>query len=262
MLIIMQWLLSKLWNTRDAQRSWPPQVLQNLGRRLICARFLAGHPIKAIRLCEDIAYNLRRSHGPRAPVTIQTYELLAQLYTSTAQSYQAKASSEQTGPLAQEYFKKALEMPEDILRLMVHGESPSDDSGDEQDTTAHLLANEGVNVKTLQGNEEESLDEETLDKSAVARKNLHLLKLAYQRLGRWPKPYEEYERLNADIFRMFGGSADWKGTQGTDKWDAKGFGSGKAESEDGAFEGINDWALGSDRLTLQGAQPREIAAYA
>lgn len=205
---------------------------------------------------------MRRSHGPRAPVTIQTYELLAQLYTSTAQSYQAKASSESTGPLAQEYFKKAIEVPEDILRLMVHDKSGNDDSVDEQDTTAHLLAEEGVSISSLQGNEDESLDQGTLDKSAVARKNLHLLKLAYQRLGRWPKPYEEYERLNNDVFRMFGGGADWKGTQGTEKWDAKGFGSGKAESNDGAFEGISDWALGGDILTLQGEHPSQVAAFA
>jgi hypothetical protein len=143
---------------------------------------------------------------------------------------------------------------------MVREESPGDDSV-EQDTTAHLLANEGVNIKRLQGNEEEGLDEKALDKSAVARKNLHLLKLAYQRLGRWPKPYEDYGRLNAEVFRMFGGSADWKGVQGTEKWDAKRFGSGKAESEDGSFEGVHDWALGSDRLTLQGGQHKHVAAY-
>ena len=63
---------------------------------------------------------MRRAHGPRAPVTIETYELLAQLYTSTGLAYQSRASSEKTGPLAQEYFKKAVAVHEDILRLMVH----------------------------------------------------------------------------------------------------------------------------------------------
>ena len=245
-----QWLLTTLWNTRDAQRSWPPEVLLNLGRRLICARYLAGSPIKAIRLTEDIAYNMRRAHGPRAPVTIETYELLAQLYTSMGQTYQSKASSEKTGSLAQEYFKKALGVHEDILRLVVHQHGSGDDSDDELDTTAYLLAREGVNVKEQEGQPAAALDTENIDKSAIALRHLQLLKLAYQRLGSWPRAYEEYERLNAQIFRTFGADAKWKGVQGTEKWSAKEFGNGKAESQDGGFNGIGDWALGSDKMIL------------
>ncbi|KAF2628800.1 hypothetical protein BU25DRAFT_365743 [Macroventuria anomochaeta] len=251
----LEWLLNTLWNTRDAQRSWPPEVLLNLGRRLICARYLAGSPIKAIRLAEDIAYNMRRAHGPRAPVTIETYELLAQLYTSMGQTYQSKASSEKTGPLAQEYFKKALGVHEDILRLVVHEHGSGDDLDDELDTTAYLLAREGVNVEKQEGQPTAALDTENIDKSAIALRHLQLLKLAYQRLGGWPKSYEEYERLNAQIFRTFGADAKWKGVQGTEKWGAKEFGNGKAESQDGGFNGIEDWALGSDKMILQ-AQTR------
>jgi hypothetical protein len=240
-----------LWNTRDAQRSWPPEVLLNLGRRLICARYLAGSPIKAIRLAEDIAYNMRRAHGPRAPVTIETYELLAQLYTSMGQTYQSKAASEKTGPLAREYFKKALGVHEDILRLVVHEHGSGDDSDDELDTTAYLLAKEGINVKKQEGQPTAALDTENIDKSAIALRHLQLLKLAYQRLGGWPKSYDEYERLNAQVFRTFGAEAKWKGVQGTEKWSAKEFGNGKAESQDGGFKGIEDWALGSDKIILQ-----------
>lgn len=53
-------LLGQLWNTREAQSSWPSPVLLRLGQDLISARYLSGHSIKAIRLAEDIAYNLRR----------------------------------------------------------------------------------------------------------------------------------------------------------------------------------------------------------
>ena len=240
-----------MWNTRDAQRSWPPEVLLNLGRRLICARYLAGSPIKAIRLAEDIAYNMRRAHGPRAPVTIETYELLAQLYTSMGQTYQSKAASEKTGPLAQEYFKKALGVHEDILRLIVHEHGSGDDSDDELDTTAYLLAKEGVNVKKQERQPTAALDAENIDRSAIALRHLQLLKLAYQRLGGWPKLYDEYERLNAQVFRTFGTEAKWKGVQGTEKWSAKEFGNGKAESQDGGFKGIQNWALGSDKVILQ-----------
>ena len=194
---------------------------------------------------------MRRAHGPRAPVTIETYELLAQLYTSMGQTYQSKASSEKTGPLAQEYFKKALGVHEDILRLVVHEHGTGDDSDDELDTTAYLLAKEGIDVKKQEGQPTQALDAENIDRSAIALRQLQLMKLAYQRLGGWPKSYEEYERLNAQVFRTFGSDAKWKGVQGTEKWSAKEFGNGKAESQDGAFRGIEDWALGSDNIILQ-----------
>jgi hypothetical protein len=194
---------------------------------------------------------MRRAHGPRAPVTIETYELLAQLYTSLGQTYQAKASSEKTGPLAQEYFKKAMGVHEDILRLVVHDHGSGDDSDDELDTTAYLLAREGVNVKQQDGKQGEAFDADNIDKSAIALRHLQLLKLAYQRLGAWPKPYEEYEHLNAQLFRTFGSDTKWKGVQGTEKWSAKEFGHGKAESQDGSFKGISDWAFGSDKMILQ-----------
>ncbi|KAF2681791.1 hypothetical protein K458DRAFT_391739 [Lentithecium fluviatile CBS 122367] len=249
----LEWLLKTLWNTRDAQRSWPAEILLNLGRRLICARYLAGQSIKAIRLCEDIAYNMRRAHGPRAPVTIETYELLAQLYTSTAQTYQAKAASEKTGPLAQEYFKKAIVVYEELLRLVVHthGSGGGDDSDDELDTAAYLLAREGVSVGSQDGNQGDSSEQGSIDRSAIALRHLRLLKLAYQRYGGWPKAYDEYERLNAHIFREFGTDPKWKDVRGTETWDAKAFGSGKAESQDGMFAGVEDWGFGSEATLLQ-----------
>lgn len=238
----LEWLLRTLWNTRDAQRAWPTEVLLNLGRRLICARYLAGLPVKAIRLAEDIAYNMRRAHGPRAPITIETYELLAQLYTSTGQSYQAKAASDpKTASLAQDYFKKALGVHEDILRVVV---SDQDEDTDDEDKIPAYLAN------SQNGKQIKAFDVDSIDKSAIALRHLHLLKLSYQRLGNWPKSYDEYARLNAQIFRTFGNDPAWKGVQGTEKWDAKPFGSGKAESQEGGFTGISDWSFGSDKLIL------------
>ncbi|EFQ95319.1 hypothetical protein PTT_06770 [Pyrenophora teres f. teres 0-1] len=258
----LEWLLTKLWSTRDAQRSWPAEVLLNLGRRLICARYAAGHPIKAIRLAEDIAYNMRRAHGPRAPVTIETYELLAQLYTSTGQTYQAQAAKgEKTAGMATDYFKKAILVHEDILRVLVSNQDHTshshadDDDDDDMDTTARLLAREGVNVKAsanTPGSPTAALDSSTLDKSATALKHLHLLKLAYQRYGGWPKSYDEYEHLNAQLFRVFGTESKWKGVEGTEKWEAKGFGSGKAESQEGGFRGVQDWSFGAREVLMGG----------
>jgi tetratricopeptide (TPR) repeat protein len=245
----LEWLLTTLWNTRDAQRTWPASILLNLGRRLICARYLANRPVKAIRLAEDIAYNMRRAHGPRAPVTIETYELLAELYTSTGLSYQ---KDPKTAGLATEYFKKAVGVHEDLLRLIVHDRSDGqdDDDDDELDTAAALLAREGVHVKRPDGQKSLQHDPSEIDRSALALKHMHLLKMAYQRLGGWPKAYDDYERLNAQLFRVFGGEAKWKGVEGTEKWDAKSFGNGKAESLDGAFNGMEDWSFGSEAVIL------------
>ena len=194
---------------------------------------------------------MRRAHGPRAPITIETYELLAQLYTSMGQTYQSKAASEKTGALAQEYFKKALVVHEDILRLMVHEHGTGDDSDDELDTTAYLLAKEGVNVRKQENQPTPALEENNVDRSAVALRHLQLLKLSYQRLGSWPKAYEEYERLNAQVFRTFLDEPKWKNVQGIEKWSAKDFGNGKAESQEGGFDGLENWALGSDKVILR-----------
>lgn len=157
--------------------------------------------------------------------------------------------------MAQEYFKKALGVHEDILRLVVHEHGTGDDSDDELDTTAYLLAKEGVDVKKQAGQPTAALDAEKIDKSAIALRHLQLMKLAYQRLGGWPKSYEEYEHLNAQVFRTFGSDHKWKAIQGTEKWSAKEFGHGKAESQDGSFKGLQDWALGRDETILQ-AQSR------
>ena len=252
----LEWLLTTLWNTRDAQRTWPASILLNLGRRLICARYLANRPVKAIRLAEDIAYNMRRAHGPRAPVTIETYELLAQLYTSTGLSYQKDAK---TAGLAADFFKKAVGVHEDVLRLVVHehGSLDGQDSDDDElDTAAALLAREGVKPKSAHNTPTPALDSNQIDKSALARKHLHLLKMAYQRLGGWPKAYADYERLNAQIFRVFGAEKEWKGVEGTEKWDAKGWGSGKAESAEGSFRGVGEWGFGSEEVLVE-AQERQ-----
>jgi hypothetical protein len=39
--------------------------------------------------------------------------------------------------------------------------------------------------------------------------------------------------------------------QGTERWSAKDFGHGKAESQEGSFKGIEDLAFGSDKILLQ-----------
>ncbi|KAF2812396.1 NACHT domain-containing protein [Mytilinidion resinicola] len=256
----LEWLLSTLWSTRDAQRSWPAAVLLQLGRRLICARYLAGHPIKAIRLCEDIAYNMRRVHGARHPATLDTYLLLSELYTSTGAFYQSKTATDKAAAqLARDYFKKALLIHEDLLRLLVHEDGAGDgyDSDDELDSAAAILAEHGVSVKgSVAGGAAGAQEDDNTpalsetEKAFLAKRHLVLLKLAFQRLGGWPKAAGEYERLNAEAFRVFGASAEWKGLEGVEKWSTKGFGGGKAESEAGVFkeQGVGSWEFAAGEV--------------
>jgi hypothetical protein len=232
----LEWLLTSLWNTREAQRTWPADALLNLGQRLVCARYLAGHPIKAIRLCEDISYNLRRAHGISHPATLEAFQILSQLYTSAGQSFQKNAASDKSAAaIAADYFKKAVVVEEDILRWFVSEGSGNND--DEDDTAAAILAEHGV---ALSGPENES-EEQTVDRSVEVKTHLHLLKLAFQRYGQWPKAYPVYEQLNADVFAQYGGAL--KGAEGVEKWTSKGFGNGKAESNEGAFTAPAQWDI-------------------
>lgn len=89
-------------------------------------------------------------------------------------------------------------------------------------------------------------DELDVDKGKLVKEHLRLMKLAYQRLGSWPKQYSAYERLNADAFKAYG--AQLSGVEGVEKWQVKGFGAGKAESNDGAFVGVSEWEILSTQL--------------
>lgn len=236
----MQSLLNELWNTREAQRAWPSEVLLNLGRRLICARYLAGRQIKALRLCEDIAYNLKRVHGIKHRATLETYDLLAQLYTTTASYYQREVSRDSAAAgLAADHFKKAIFVHEDVLRWLLNdstgGAAGADD--DDDDTAAAILAEHGVNHEA----EEPHNTLSDAQRGELIKHHLHLLKLAYQRLGSWPKQYTAYERLNAELFKAFGDQL--KGFEGVEKWQAKGYGGGKAESNEGTFAGTSSWEI-------------------
>ena len=124
---------------------------------------------------------------------------------------------------------------EDILRWFVSEESGTND--DEDDTAAAILAEHGVQVNSPSDEGEDK----SVDRSAEVKTHLHLLKLAYQRYGQWPKAYGVYEQLNADIFASYGGAL--KGAEGVEKWSAKGFGAGKAESGEGAFTAPKQWDI-------------------
>ncbi|RYP08426.1 hypothetical protein DL764_001914 [Monosporascus ibericus] len=143
---LLQWLLTKLWGSRVRQISWPPEVMLKLGQRLVQARFSNGDYAAAIKLADDLVYNVRRVHGPRHKQTLEMYTLLASLYTSAGQYYHTRATAmakdknrssaearQRASLLARTYFKKAITTNEDVLKLLIDTSADdSDDDGDDQ----------------------------------------------------------------------------------------------------------------------------------
>ncbi|OQE92518.1 hypothetical protein PENNAL_c0007G01338 [Penicillium nalgiovense] len=208
-------ILTLLWESR--QRYGPPSQEHDytlpLGRRLVITRYLIGEYVSAIRLAEDLMYNCARVHGPRHPSTVEMTVLLSQMYTSVAQGYQESHDSRE---LAYRYYKKAAALHEDALRVLMDPTStPPVDTVEWSSSGGSDVGSPGVE------------GEET---GSYVRRHMHLLKLAVERLGGWPKDYSEYERLNSELFNTFGN--DLKGTDGVEKWKINNFGNGRAEAND------------------------------
>lgn len=210
----LEWVLTSLWNSRERHAPWQQQSSYTLalGRMLVITRYLVGDYMAAIRLAEDMMYNSARVHGPRHPSSIEMTILLSQMYTSVAQGYQ---NQKDRRDLAYRYYRKAAGLHENALRVFI---DPS---------ATEMVEAASSGSESEPASPEEGAEERT---GKYVRKHLHLLKLAVERLGNWPKEYSEYERLSSELFSVFGG--DLKGIEGVDKWNLKNFGSGKAEASD------------------------------
>jgi len=143
---LLQWLLTKLWDSRERQTSWPSEVMLKLGQRLVQARFSNGDYGAAIKLADDLVYNLRRVQGPRHKQTLEMYALLASLYTSAGQYYHTRAMAmaadkngssaearQRASLIARTYFRKAITTNEEVLKLLIdRNADDSDEDGDDQ----------------------------------------------------------------------------------------------------------------------------------
>lgn len=111
----LHWLLLLLWKSREDQSSWSQAVVLSLGKRLVEVEVILGHYSQAIRLCEDIVYNVRRVHEIRHPNALAFQRLLGQLYTSLALHHQGQTSTgdsaqkKRATELARINFKKAVD---------------------------------------------------------------------------------------------------------------------------------------------------------
>ncbi|PYH95457.1 NACHT domain protein [Aspergillus ellipticus CBS 707.79] len=210
----LAWLLTILWDSREAHRNWPDYTLA-LGHRLIIARFRIGKHKDALRLAEDIAYNCRRVHGAQNSSTLEMSVLLTQLYTKVATSHQAHKE------LANRYYKKSAAVHEGILRAFCDPGYADFEGGLEATLSVDGSVYEVETRASANGG---------LSEGEHVRQHLKLFKLAVERLGDWPGDYEDYNRLNAAVFKEFPKSLE--GVEGVEKWNLKAFGSGKAESND------------------------------
>lgn len=213
----LAWVLTSLWDSRDTHALSKPQHAYSLalGRMLVITRYLINDFTAAIRLAEDLVYNCARVHGPRHPSTVEMTILLSQMYTGVAQGYQSQKGRRE---LAYRYYRKAAALHENALRAFV---DPSSVSATEMDTEV---------ISGLSAPSSASSPGETAEDGKHVRQHLHMLKLAVERLGDWPKDYSEYERLNHDLYRTF--ANDLEGVDGIDKWNLRSFGSGRAEASD------------------------------
>lgn len=241
----LAWLLTELWNNHDAQRNWQPYVTFALGRRFILARYLVGDSISAIRLAEDIVYNCRRVHGVRHESTLSTSILLSQLYTGVAQRYQSHKEGQD---MANRYYKKSAAVHENIIRVFSDPTYAEFEGG--------LDGNTSMDGSTYDLGLDETIHGAAKDGEHV-RQHLHLLKLAVQRLGDWPKSYSEYERLSSDVFREYG--SELKGIEGVEKWDPKSFGAGKAQSNEDMLDlSFNNWELVDNQSAEEPVEEEEL----
>lgn len=118
-----QWILEILWKSREVQKNWKPDTIIEIGRRFVQARYLHASKERrseAIRLCDDICYNLRRVWGSLDPKTLEMSNLLSQLYTNMG------------------HYREAQGVHENVLRLVTEGDDGDDSTQDTMDSKTAL----------------------------------------------------------------------------------------------------------------------------
>lgn len=123
----LEWILELLWKSREVQKTWKADTIIAIGRRFVQARYLNASKERrseAIRLCEDICYNMRRTWGSLHPKALEMNNLLSELYTNMGHTREAQG------------------VHEDILRLVVEGDDGDDRTLDttDSDTALHQIA--------------------------------------------------------------------------------------------------------------------------
>lgn len=102
------------------QKKWKADTIIEIGRHFVQARYLNASKERrseAIRLCEDICYNLRRTRGALDLTSLKMSELLSKLYTNMG------------------HYREAQGVHENVLRLVVEGDDGDDRTHDTMDAS-------------------------------------------------------------------------------------------------------------------------------
>lgn len=277
----LQWLLTTLWESRDGQASWGHDVMLALGMRLVQVSFMSARSDSerkiALRMADDLAYNVRRVHGARHQRTLDIMSLLASLYTSTALHLQHSevADKKRATETARMYYKKAASVHEDVLKILLDAD---EDEGSDNESVAS--SNQSTVRSMASPMFRRKLSSPTvLSHHAAARQHhshhhyhhhhhhhhkapitreqeveavrthLRLLKITLQRLGEWARSRGEYERLTARVWNEHGGELKAAGVREDEvmagRWKLEGYGNGKAEGSgrDGCFDEPVTWGV-------------------
>jgi hypothetical protein len=161
----LEWLLGLLW---------PPHGSRNghLRETLFVKAVSDRGAEAAMPLVEGIAKHCWRLRGPLHVDTLAIAVLLSQL-NSTA-GWRAQRSYLEK---AEQFYHDAAGVHESFLGSFVRDAVNAERSGNESSA---------------------------VERYVDVPKHFYLLKLAVERLGRWPKDYSIYERLNAKLYLHFG----------------------------------------------------------
>lgn len=105
-------LLTKLWASREVQKGWSREEVIGVGRALVRAYAGAGKQTEAVRLCENICYNLRRVKGLLHKLTLDMYCLLAEVYGAAGR------------------WREAMGVHEDLIRVAIQEDEDFDEDGE------------------------------------------------------------------------------------------------------------------------------------
>lgn len=89
-----QGILTDLWTSRIVQKTWSPNTVVWIGRRLVETRYCRGHTEASIQLCRSICYNLQQVWGQCDKTTLEMTKLLSGLYTAASDYRSAMALHE------------------------------------------------------------------------------------------------------------------------------------------------------------------------
>ena len=186
---------------------------------------------RAIRLCEDICYNLRRVWGSLDPKALEMSELLYELYTSMG------------------HFREAQGVEENILRLVIEG-----DDGDDRtlDTMPSHTARKHLDLL-----KQSYLRLQGWDKSAATYKDLvHSLITMYKGKPEWKnisgtETWNFQKEKPSDTLGKFAAPRDWEFARPEDL-DERGEMKGVRRPGLASKRATSNWGIGEIYRALQG----------